>query len=73
MDFNITGPWNTDKLTDNAYKIFSYIHPKYSITEPERFNNWLTRLLECEKNHDFNKLVDLRKDILRHEFLYSNR
>lgn len=73
MDFNITGPWELSKVHDNAYKVFAYIHQRHCIPNHAQFIKWLNRLLECEKQDDFNKLVDLRKEIIRYEQLHYNR
>ena len=73
MDFNIEGPWELSKVSDNAYKVFAYIHQRHCIPNHAQFKIWLSRIIECEKNNDFNKLVDLRKEILRYEQLHLNR
>lgn len=73
MDFNIEGPWELSKLEDNAYKVFAYIHQRHCIPNHEQFLYWLKRLVDCEKSMDFNKLVELRRDIIMFEQRHINR
>lgn len=70
MDFNTTGPWELSRISDNAYKVFTHIYQRHCIMNNKQFNIWLTRLLDIEKQGDFNKLLDLRNDIIHYETFY---